>query len=147
MHDVGTSGHHVARGNAGAFDTICPFREPRTGPAVPEEAHMTWLLITALVWVVLVLPAALLIGRSIRRAEARRAADAEARLRVEAAAQSETMEGNVATEPPATELPWTGPETVPFPPPPSVPRRRPYVVRNPLSRAERSPSQRDSGVL
>ena len=112
---------------------------------------MIWLLAGALVWVVVAVPAALLIGRSIRQADVRRAADVEAQLRAETQAQSQTVDGNfVATdEAPAdaAELPWTGPETVPFPPPGSVPRRRPHVVRNPLSRAERNPSHRDSGVL
>lgn len=112
---------------------------------------MTWLLIGALVWVVVAVPAALLIGRAIRDADTHRAAVAEAQFRAEAQAQSETQAGNfVATEEsPAevAELPWTGPETVPFPPPASVPRQRPHIIRNPLTRAERNPSRRDSGVI
>jgi hypothetical protein len=112
---------------------------------------MTWLLIGALVWVVVAVPAALLIGRSIREGDARRAVEAEVQLQAEAQARSETPDGNfVATDAPPSEaapLPWTGPETVPFPPPPGVPRRRPHIIRNPLSRVERSPSHRDSGVL
>src|SRR5690348_6415975 len=112
---------------------------------------MTWLLIGALVWVAVAVPAALLIGRAIREGDARRAADAEAQLQVETQARSETPDGNfVATDAPPSEAAptiWTGPATVPFPPPPGVPRKRPHIVRNPLSRAERSPSHRDSGVL
>src|SRR5690348_13539212 len=100
---------------------------------------MTWLLIGALVWVALAVPAALLIGRSIREGDARRTVEAEARMQAETQARSETPAGNfVATDAPPSEadsLPWTGPATVPFPPPPGVPRKRPHIVRNPLSRA------------
>ena len=112
---------------------------------------MTWWLIGTLAWVALAVPAALVIGRAIRDADVRRAADIEAELRTDTQARSETRDGNfVATEAPPSEVPptpWTGPETVPFPPPGSVPRQRPHVIRNPLSRAERNPSHRDSGVL
>lgn len=112
---------------------------------------MTWWLIGALVWVALAVPAALLLGRALREADVRRAAEVEATFQAEARAQSETQDGNfVATEAAPSEappMPWTGPETVPFPPPGSVPRQRPHIIRNPLSRAERKPSHRDSGVL
>jgi hypothetical protein len=113
---------------------------------------MTWWLIGALAWVALAVPAALLIGRSIREAEARREADVEAQLRAQAQAQaqSETPEGNfIASEEPPSEAPptpWTGPQTVPMPPPGSVPRHRRSFVRNPLSGSERHPSPRDTGV-
>jgi hypothetical protein len=111
---------------------------------------MTWWLIGALAWVALAVPAALLIGRSIREAEARREADAEAELRAQAQARSETPDGNfIASEKPPAEAPptpWTGPQTVPMPPPGSVSRQRRSFVRNPLSGSERHPSPRDSGV-
>lgn len=112
---------------------------------------MTWWLIGAAAWVALAVPAALLFGRAIREADARRAADVQAELRAHEQAQSETRDGNfVATEASPSEvppMPWTGPQTRPFPPPASVPRRRPHAIRNPLSRAERNPSHRDSGVF
>jgi hypothetical protein len=102
---------------------------------------MTWWLIGTFAWVALAVLAALVIGRAIRMADARRAAEVEA----------QAGEANfVATEAPPADVPptpWTGPSTLPFPPPGSLPRQRPPIVRNPVSPAERDPSHRDSGVL
>jgi hypothetical protein len=114
---------------------------------------MTWLLIGVVVWIAVAVPAALVIGRAIRTADARRAGELEA--------LADAEEANfVATEAPPSEVPpsevprsevpstpWTGPSTVPFPPPPPASRQRPSIVRHPVSRKERNPSPRDSGVV
>jgi hypothetical protein len=101
---------------------------------------MTWLLIGALVWVALAVPAALLIARSIRTADAHRVAESEA--------QSQDANFVASEEPPAeASLPWTGPATVPFPPPPPKQRPRPPVIRDAIRRSERDPSAHDSGLL
>ena len=106
---------------------------------------MTWLLIGVLIWVTLAVPVALLIGRVIRLADARRAmppGDAPG-------------DNFVATDVPPGELvqePWTGPSTVPFAPSrlpwggdrTSVPRPRPPVVRHPIRPTEREPNARDT---
>jgi len=112
---------------------------------------MTWLLIGVLIWVVLAVPLAMLIGRSIRLAESKRAA----------AAAEPPMANFVATDTPPIEAPpaesaepWTGPATVPFAPsrPPgggdrtSSGRTLPPVVRHPVRPVEREPKARDSGL-
>src|SRR3954469_24386967 len=91
---------------------------------------MTWLLIGALVWVALAVPAALLIARSIRTADAHRVAESEA--------QSQDANFVASEEPPAeASLPWTGPATVPFPPPP--PKQRPPHAPAPPPPTEAAP--------
>jgi len=112
---------------------------------------MTWVLIGVLIWVVLALPLAMLIGRSIRMAEAKRAATAA----------DSPMPNFVATDTPPTEVPpvepaepWTGPATVPFAPSrapgggdrTSSGRTRPPVVRHPVWPVERDPNARNSGL-
>lgn len=101
---------------------------------------MTWLFIGLGVWIAVAIPAALLIGRAIRVADDRRAAEA---------GPGSGQQNFVASEaPPVAAEPetWSGPPTVPWAPP-AQPRRRPPVVRAPVSRTERKPSHRDSGVL
>ena len=39
---------------------------------MPEESLMTWMLIGVLIWVALAVPVAVLVGRSIRLADAKR---------------------------------------------------------------------------
>jgi hypothetical protein len=109
---------------------------------------MTWLLIGVLIWVAVAIPVALLIGRGIHLADARRAAPS-----------SDALDANfvASDEPPveAAEQPWTGPSTVPFAPsrPPwggdrtSMPRPRPPVIRAPIRPNERDPGSRDTGPL
>ena len=102
---------------------------------------MTWLLLlSALVWVAVAVPTALLLARGIRMADLHRAAGTEA--------QARNLD-LVATDVPAAEaeLPWTGPATVPFPPPAAKQRQRPEIVRHPLRAADRDPSAHDSGLL
>jgi hypothetical protein len=107
---------------------------------------MTWLLVGALIWVVLAVPIAMLIGRGIRLADARRVA-----------ATQDAAEANfVATDVPpveAPEEPWIGPATVPFAPS-RLPwggdrtsaRLRPPVIRHPVKPLERDPGARESGT-
>jgi hypothetical protein len=109
---------------------------------------MSWLFIGVVVWVVMALLAALVLGRSIRRAEVDSDAD-EARALVELETQELTT-GTAVSEPPAPaepELPFTGPDTRPFPPPPSVPRRRAHVLPNHVPQVRQDRSERDQGVL
>jgi hypothetical protein len=107
---------------------------------------MTWLLIGALVWVALAVPAAQVIARGIRMADAHRVAEAEAQALDVNFVASDVPPADVL--PPVDEsLPWTGPATVPFPPPAPVQRQRPQVVRDPIRQAERDPSTHDSGLL
>ena len=97
---------------------------------------MTWLLIGVLIWIAVAIPVALVIGRSIRLAEARRkqeyqagheanfvATDAPPATVADADAADATATDATATAVPATagtaeheEQPWTGPSTVPFAP-------------------------------
>jgi hypothetical protein len=129
---------------------------------------MTWLLIGVLAWIALALPLALVLARSIRHATVAREAEEEADARALAALPGETSpdrpapdeaprapadspHGNfIVTEPAplevVDELPWTGPSTRPFPPPPSVPRRRPHPLPGHVTRPQESPSNRDTGV-
>jgi hypothetical protein len=108
---------------------------------------MTWLIIGVLIWVALAIPAAVLIGRGIRLADARRNAPV-----------SDVLEADfVPSEDAAAETleePETGPETVP-PPQTRLPRNgdrgtsprpRPTVVRRPIQPGEREPRARDSGL-
>jgi hypothetical protein len=100
---------------------------------------MTWLLVVAVVWVAVAVVAALAIGRAIRTADARRGVEAE----------PQPDAGNfVATDlPPAeADVPWVGPPTAPFTPS-SVPRQRPPVVRDPVSRDGRDRAPHDSGLV
>jgi hypothetical protein len=108
---------------------------------------MTWLLIGALIWVALAVPVAVLIGRGIRLADAKRVV-----------APTDPLEaGLVSSDIPAGEEgeePWRGPSTVPFAPSrlpwggdrTSVPRPRPPVIRAPIRPGERDPKVRDTGM-
>jgi len=112
---------------------------------------MTWLLIGVLIWVTLAVPVALLIGRGIRLADARRAVPP-----VDALEEDDALEENfVASEVPPGEVVeelWTGPSTVPFAPSrlpwggdrTSLPQPRPPVIRHPLRPTERDPHTRDT---
>src|SRR5690348_1905220 len=111
---------------------------------------MTWLLIGALIWVVLAIPLAMLIGRSIRQAEDRKATT-----------PADSPQGNfVASDMPPGDVqpaespePWTGPATVPFAPSrrpeggdrTAIRRSRPPVVRHAIRPVDRDPNARDSG--
>jgi hypothetical protein len=107
---------------------------------------MTWLLIGVLIWVVLALPLALLVGRSIRLADRRDPATRRNRAEANFVATDEPPTG-------ATEPPWTGPSTVPFAPSrlpwggdrTSLPRPGPPVIRHPVRPSERDPRARDKG--
>jgi hypothetical protein len=111
---------------------------------------MTWLLIGALIWIALAVPAALLIGRGIRVAEAKRAVPPSDALDADLAATFGTSQDASAG---SVEQPWTGPTTVPFTPTQrpkgsdrtTVPRPRPPVIRAPIRPSERDPGSRDSG--
>jgi len=122
---------------------------------------MMWLLIGVLIWIAVAIPVALLVGRSIRLADATRAvagpdvADANfvatdvpvEDVPVEAV---EAVEGT-PVEP--VEQPWTGPSTVPFAPSRlpwggdrTAPRPPPPVIRHPVKPVERETGARDSGT-
>jgi hypothetical protein len=109
---------------------------------------MTWLLIGILVWIVVALLVALVLGTSIRTAEKTHEAD-EARALAELEA-AERNPGTVTVDVPAPEnadLPYTGPETRPYPPPPSVPRQRRHLLPfHPARDTSDDPSQKDSGA-
>lgn len=103
---------------------------------------MTWLIVGLVAWFVIAIPAALLIGRAVRVADARRASAGELDVQADARRGPENFvvpQSPLAVDP----QPWTGPPTVPSPAPQ---RRRWPVVRAPVTRAERTPSHRDSGV-
>ena len=107
---------------------------------------MTWLIIGILVWIVVALVVALVLGTSIRTAEKTHEAD-EAR----ALAELETDQPNPETltidvpAPEQVDLPYTGPETRPFPPPPSVPRQRRHLLPfHPARDTRDDPSRTDS---
>src|SRR3954452_19561137 len=102
---------------------------------------MNWVLIGVLVWVVVALLAALVLGSSIRSAEQTHDAD-EARTLAELDAD-ERIVGIVASARPVRKkgvLPYTGPEPRPFPPPPSVSRQRRGVLPFHVARSRREPS-------
>jgi hypothetical protein len=113
---------------------------------------MTWLLIGVLIWVTLAVPVALLIGRGIRLADAKRVAPSSDPLEADFA---DSLEADLADSevPPVEpdEMPWTGPSTVPFAPSrlpwggdrTSVPRPRPPVIRAPIRPSERDPNTRN----
>jgi hypothetical protein len=114
---------------------------------------MSWLLIGALVWVAVAVPAALMIGRGVRLADARRTTEFAMQTPdgnfvasdVPPADAATVVSSDLEPEPDSSAL-WTGPTTLPFTPPPPLPRQRPPVVRDPVSRVERDPA-RDSGLL
>jgi hypothetical protein len=123
---------------------------------------MTWVLIGVLIWVAVAIPAALLIGRGIRLADAKRSVAASGVTEANFVA-TDVPPADIPTAyiPPAYEAPeepaaqpWTGPSTVPFAPSrlpwggdrSSTSRPRPPVVRHVVRPVERDPNARDSGL-
>jgi len=113
---------------------------------------MTWLLIGGLIWVAVALVVALLLGRTIRLADARRARESQAAADANFVVPGTPSAPASPAEFEEAEQPWTGPSTVPFAPsrlpwggvrPSGARAPRPPVLRAPVTPAERDAAQKD----